>query len=500
MKYSGITKRWAINTLLVVLLILVAIATILFIILHMNYYETVNRKLKAQYSDSVANFFNSYTGDTNEKFKSGAMEFVENYTEKDSVEVCVIDKNGKLCVSSNGFGVEGNNNTSIPDYEIALNTKSRVGQFIGKNENNEKIMAMTFLLPPVEGQNTGAVRYIISLKKIDKQLMKLVLTLVLVIVIIIGLVSISGLFFIQSIVNPVRKINETAKRIAKGDWEARVETSENNDEINELCKTFNYMATEISKTDRMKNDFISTVSHEMRTPLTAIKGWGETILQMNNSDPKLTKRGIEVIIGESTRLNQVVEDLLDLSRLMNGGFKLRIQKIDVLAELDDAEFVFKDRSNREGIELIYNVPHIPAPMDGDSNRIKQVFVNILDNAFKYTKQGGKISVSAEINDIKNVEDKCNLDIHVQDTGCGIKREDLPHIKEKFYKTNITVKGTGIGLAVCDEIMKMHNGNITIQSEENVGTTVTLSFVVDKVEIPEEQQIPLIEEGEQENEQ
>lgn len=502
MRFSGITRRWAINTLLVVLLILIAISSTFLIILRAHYYDVVNNRLRFQYSDSVANFFKVYTtGKSEELFNTGAREFVENYSEKDTVEVWVIDKDGKACVSSNGFGFANNNEIDMPDYNIALNTESRVGKYIGKSQSGEKIMAKTYLLPQVDGENSGAVRYMISLEKIDYQLLKLILILLLIIAIIVGLVTVSGLFFIQSIVNPVREINDTAKRIAKGDWEARVKKTENNDEITDLCRSFNYMASEISKTDRMKNDFISTVSHEMRTPLTAIRGWGETILQMDESDQQLTKRGIEVIVSEATRLNQVVEDLLDLSRLMNGGLTLKIQKIDVLAELDEAEFVFKDRSKREGIELIYNVPHLPAPMDGDGNRIKQVFVNILDNAFKYTKQGGTISVSADFEEIEDNKDKYILNIYFQDTGCGIDKQDLPHIKEKFYKSNISVKGTGIGLAVCDEIMKLHEGNLDIQSELGIGSTITLSFKVDKVELPEEPSLTsLIEERTEEDEQ
>ena len=154
------------------------------------------------------------------------------------------------------------------------------------------------------------------------------------------------------------------------------------------------MAHEIKESERMKNEFISTVSHELRTPLTAIKGWGETILEDPIKDEALTKRGLNVIISESERLTSLVEELLDFSRMENGNLTMRMSSMDVLAELDEAVFVFKDRSMREGKELLYNVSEVPAPMTGDPNRIKQVFVNILDNSFKYTEAGGTISVTA----------------------------------------------------------------------------------------------------------
>ena len=235
------------------------------------------------------------------------------------------------------------------------------------------------------------------------------------------------------------------------------------------------MLNEVSATDKIKNDFISTVSHELRTPLTAIKGWGEMLRELGPDDIELTKRGTDIIISESERLSQLVEELLNFSRLQNGTLSLRLEKIDVLAELDETIFVFKERSKRDGIELTYSAPDLPAPMMADPNRIKQVFVNILDNAFKYTEQGGMVSVEAFIDDEK-------LIIQVLDTGCGIAQEDLPNVKMKFYKANIQVRGSGIGLAVVDELIKMHNGTLDIQSKLGIGTTVTIVLPIEKVVI------------------
>lgn len=220
------------------------------------------------------------------------------------------------------------------------------------------------------------------------------------------------------------------------------------------------------------------ISHELRTPLTAIKGWGETLLQVGDTDPTLLSKGMQVIIDESGRLTGIVEELLDFSRMQNGKLSMRMEKIDVLAELDDAVFVFRERALREGIELIYNVPHLPAPMNGDANRIKQVFVNILDNAFKYTEQGGKVIVVANITNT-------TLEIMVGDTGCGIPEGDLPHVTEKFYRSNVSARGSGIGLAVVDEIVKLHHGTLKINSVVGEGTTVSVLFTIDPVVLPDE---------------
>ena len=485
---SGITRRWLRNTLLVVVAILFFVGILFLFVIKDYYYSTVNLKLASQYSNSVANFFSSYTGGSKAKFEIGAREYIANFAQKDVMEVWVIDEDGNVVISSSGFEID---KQKIPDYESALKSDVRSGTFMGKNEYGEKINAATFLLPKVDGEEVGAVRYIASMESINWQLAKVAILIFAMLFLIISLIIASGLFFIRTIVKPVKDINEIANKIAEGDLSARLPPQEYNDEISELCENINHMAEEISSSDKMKNDFVSTVSHEMKTPLTAIKGWGETLLDMGDSDPALTKRGIEVIIAESGRLTGVVEDLLDLSRIMNGRLTLRKEKIDILAELDETIFVFKDRSVREGIELVYNAPDMPAPTEGDPGRIKQVFVNVLDNAFKYTEQGGKINVFAEVIDptTDDEEEHSTLRIFVEDTGCGISEEDLPKVKSKFYKSNISVRGSGIGLAVCDEIVNMHDGSLEIESKLGVGTCVIISFPVEHVENTVDKSLP-----------
>ena len=244
-----------------------------------------------------------------------------------------------------------------------------------------------------------------------------------------------------------------------------------NDEIGDLADNINTMASEISAADKMKNDFISTISHELRTPLTSIKGWGET-LTLGNQDnvDELTKKGLQVIVKEAGRLEGFVEELLDFSRLQSGRMQLRLSKTDILAELEETLFTFRERAIREGYEVRYSVPEIPSVADADANRLKQVFMNILDNALKYSRPGSKIFVKAEF--IKK-DDKEFVQIAVADQGCGISAEDLPHVKEKFYKANMSVRGSGIGLAVTNEIVNLHKGTLDVDSVEGKGTLVTI---------------------------
>lgn len=472
MHFNGITKRWVLNTLGVISALLLLVSIIASIAIHFYYYEYVEMTLNSRADDSVSNFFSLYSN-TDEQFESRAREFIEGFKAKDIMEVWVIDKQGNVIISSSGFPV--NDPPEMPDYQEALqSTKSDTARWTGKLPSGEKVMALTQLL----GENNGAVRYLISLEEVDSQVSTFILLIFFVCLLAIALVAMSGSFFIQSIVKPVMQINEAAQKFAHGDFSTRIDSHHYNDEISELGETINYMASELSEADRVKNDFISTISHELRTPLTAIKGWGETLLQVGDTDPTLLSKGMQVIIDESGRLTGIVEELLDFSRMQSGKLSMRLEKIDVLAELDDAVFVFRERALREGIELIYNVPHLPAPMNGDANRIKQVFVNILDNAFKYTEQGGKVIVVANIIDT-------TLEIMVGDTGCGIPEEDLPHVTEKFYRSCVSARGSGIGLAVVDEIIKLHHGTLKINSVVGEGTTVSVLLPIEPVVLTDE---------------
>ncbi len=469
---NGLTKRWFVQTSIMIIAFLLVICVVGAFSIHSYYYSSVERKIKTYSNSIVDTYFEAYS-DNYDSFEQGARNFISDFTDKASMEVWMIDKFGNVIISSSGFPI--GSFTEIPEYEVAVTDANATARWTGELQSGEKVTTLTKVIKNSSGEMIGAVRYLVSLEEVDAQLNSWYLIITAVFVVLVLVLLLSGMVFINSIVKPIREINDTARMISDGNYDAKIDHYLYKDEVGELCDAINNMAEKIKISDKIKNDFISTVSHELRTPLTAIKGWGETLLQVGDTDPALTQRGMNVIISESTRLNGIVEELLDFSRMQSGRMSLKIEKMDILAELDETVFAFKDRSIREGIELTYNSPDLPAPMDGDPDRIKQVFVNVLDNALKYTKQGGKIITVAEIKDDR-------IKITISDTGCGISQEDLPHVKEKFYKTNMTVHGSGIGLAVVDEIIRMHNGTFDIDSILGQGTTVTICFDIDHVEI------------------
>ncbi|MBQ8904113.1 MAG: HAMP domain-containing histidine kinase, partial [Oscillospiraceae bacterium] len=353
----------------------------------------------------------------------------------------------------------------MPDYEKALSSSDNSGYHIGYLENSEKYMAVTVLLKTDNSVSKSAIRIITSLDGIDSQIVAITIAIGSVSVMVILLVLVLGMYFIKSIVHPIRRIGTNARKLATGDFSARIEV-EQDDEIGELCSVFNYMADELENTENIKNEFISSVSHELRTPLTAIKGWSETITEID--DPVTRKKGLRIITKETERLSSMVEELLDFSRMQNGKFSMQMSDMDIIAELADAVLMYGEKAKDDNIAVVFNEDEDVAIVNGDKNRLRQVFINIIDNAIKYSSSGGTVTITTE----KNSE---RIVIFIADTGCGISKTDLPKIKNRFYKANNTVRGSGIGLAVADEIVKMHGGSLDVSSELGKGTTVSITL-------------------------
>ena len=229
----------------------------------------------------------------------------------------------------------------------------------------------------------------------------------------------------------------------------------------------NDMSRQIGQNEKMKSEFISSVSHELRTPLTAINGWGETILEDPTGDPVQMRRGIRIILNEARRLSTMVEELLEFSKMEDGRFTLRIEETDLQAEFEDAIFTYRELFRQEGIELRYEAgdEDLP-PIPGDPERLKQVFCNVLDNAAKHGGAGKRIDASI-------VREGGEQVVRVRDYGPGVPEEELPYVKQKFYKGSSKARGSGIGLAVCDEIVKLHGGTFEIGNAEGGGAVVTI---------------------------
>lgn len=457
---NSIVKRWTVGVLSIVTLTVFAAAVALcFFIRVYNY-----RALVAAVPEYVSSFEQLSHANADEYWNT-AVNLTENFENMDKVKVTVFNSNGIVIASTDGF-TESVDVEELPDYAAALTAENGIGSWQGRDPvTGESIAATTVAVKNSSDTLLGAYRYVVSLRVFNGAMIRYYLVVAGVGAIMITLVLISGLYFVSSIVKPVRQVTGVARKIAMGDLSARLKPK-SSDEIGELCDAINYMASELGKTETLKNDFLSSVSHELRTPLTAIRGWGETVSMAIGSDDDTVRRGIDVILSETGRLSNLVEELLDFSRLQSGSFKVNMQPTDILSVVDEAVNMYEEIARKQGIAMTYFPLTVSVCVKADRDRLKQVLINIIDNAVKYTNSGGQIIISAVM------DDNC-IRIIVQDTGVGIPKRDVDHVKERFYKANKTVRGSGIGLAVADEIIKQHNGLLLVESTENVGTAVTV---------------------------
>ncbi len=465
---KGITRRWVKSILLVTAALIVVIVTVLCLLFNSYIKSSVRTRAEEMCSDySVLN-----TAKESE-LSSLAASFVNDFSHKDEMEIQIYGAGKNLLASTSGFLIT---ESKIPDYDMAKQSAEKYAVWSGKNDNGEHIMAGTEIL------TVGAIRWVISAEKTYRRIIIIDAVMIAAGIAMLIFIATWGLKYINSIVNPIREIGNTTRKIAMGDFDARI-TITSDDEIGELCDGINYMASELAQTENMKNDFISSVSHELRTPLTAIRGWGETAKNaVENPDKELMDKALTVILKETERLSGLVEELLDFSRIQSGRLSLNMRNFNVSVPFYEAADMYSELASKQDIKLDVTLQENLPPVFGDPDRIKQVFINVIDNAVKYTGHGGQVLISGYL------EEGC-ITVKVSDTGVGIPEKDIDRVKEKFYKANKTVRGSGIGLAVADEIMKQHNGLLFLESREGVGTVVTIVLPIaeekDNKEIKEE---------------
>lgn len=462
MAKRSITKRWIINNLGVIILALLVIQMAIIYAIQNYFYSSAKQYLVSKIN-AVTSVLSIHSQDSTANFSAEMRNMLETFNEKDKIELMAINSKGRVVLTSSGFSPDAS--ASMPDYEDAM--VNGEGSYIGKLPGGEKILAVSVPISSINSEYSS-VRMVTSLTEIDETIKTYIIVIMAICLIIIFIIVSTGLYFAGSIVKPIRQISGIARKFAMGDFSVRI-SNNSADEIGDLCTAINHMADELSNAEAMKNEFISSVSHELRTPLTAIKGWAETLMIDGGGSPDTMKKGVGVIVNEAERLSQMVEELLDFSRMQNGHFTLQNANMDILAELGDAVLIYSDKAKRENIQIIYNEPEMLPFVFGDKNRIRQVFINIIDNAVKYSSSGDTVTINAS-------EADGNVVVSVADTGCGIKRSDLAKVKTKFYKANHTRRGSGIGLAVADEIITMHSGVMDIASPgEGKGTTVTITL-------------------------
>lgn len=463
-RLSGIERRWFVNNVGVIMLLVAA--CVLGVVFSMAaYYDTNLRSGLENKAKTTTDFFSNYISQSYKEYYQSCIKFAQTFEEKDRLELQFISANGKLVASS--YGKFAGRSPSTPEIQQAIDSQ-QIRHYKGRNPlTGERILAVSSPMIYTNGEVIGVLRYVTSLRNADLQILMIALIAVTIGLLFIGSIFFLSSFFIKSILVPVSQINATAKRIAAGSYGVQI-PGQYDDEIGELVSTINDMSVKIGQAEKTQTEFISSVSHELRTPLTAISGWGETLLTSENLDAE-TRRGVVIIAREAKRLTGMVEELLEFTRMQDGRFTLHVETADILAEFEDTVFMCGNRLKQEGICLHYDgcdeeIPEIPC----DVARMRQVFLNILDNAAKHGGEGKRIDASI-------AHEGSFVVIRMRDYGPGIPEEELPHVKLKFYKGSSKARGSGIGLAVCEEIVTMHGGTLTLENAEGGGTLVTISI-------------------------
>ena len=438
---NSITKKWLRGSLLTTLLVLLLAEGLFLFQSYNTYYGGVRQAVNSRFV-SISGQLKMYTGDekaTQSQRRSQALRrMVEQFDEKDKFEFTLLDAGGQVLASSTGRAGEL---SSLEDFQQAMASPDGRGEAIYRSAAGERVLAIT-ILTPYQAEDIAALRLVTSLTLVDEQVIRLIWISLGVAAAVLGFSLWSGLFFIRSIVTPLHQVERVAHEIAQGSLDARLPDQGRDDEIGRLCGAI-----------------------ELRTPLTSIRGWVETIAAIRDPADENYQKGLTIIGRETDRLYDMVEELLDFSRLQS-GMKMNCQALDLVAELTDAALFVEARMNKAGLRLVYEEPELPLPVWADAGRLRQVFINLLDNAIKYSNPGGAITLEL-------LQDGENVYVLIRDEGRGISPEDLVNVKQKFFKGKNSVRGSGIGLAVAEEIITALDGTMDLESTLGKGTTVKI---------------------------
>ena len=464
---EGLRKR-VIKYYFIMIIITVALFEGLFMFYLQNYYyNSAKQSLISQATytmdiyDGVGMESTSFENKVHNIFEKGQVSNNTNFT------VEFIDKNKNVILDK--YGIKTNEKYEYEDVNRALRGNNTLTPYTYNiSGTNEHVMSISVPLR-VNNQIEGVVRYSLSLKSIDNTVIKLVCFFILAGVIILIIALLLSLKFAESLIRPLKNLKQFANELAQGNYNIKLKKEElHNDEIADLVRTFEHMAVEIDKSRKLKEEFISSVSHELRTPLTSIKGWSETLGYEGIGKEELDL-GLGIIQDETERMISLVEDLLDFSRLSSDRIRLQIDMVDVrkLAKGVVAQLTVK--ANEKNITLLteFKTEDI-VDIQGDKNRLRQVLINLVQNAIQFTSEGGYIVVI-----VSQGEEFTTFT--VTDNGVGIKKENLTKVLDKFFQEDYNKAGSGLGLAISNEIVKLHGGKMIIESEKNVGTTITFTL-------------------------
>lgn len=335
---------------------------------------------------------------------------------------------------------------------------------------------------PVEGGSSDYIIYVIdnreTMRSLNDQLLQIIVEAMAVGLVISVFLS---LLLAKTMIAPIQELTHAAEKVASGDFSDKVENS-SKDEIGVLTRTFNDMAVQLEDTlddlkrsEQMRREFVANVSHELRTPITGVKSYAETLAADPDMPADTRERFLNVILNESDRMTKIVQDLLTLSLFDAGSFEFSFDEFSFETSVRDVYNAVRMEAQAHGHVFVLEVePGIPR-IRGDKARVEQVLMNMVSNAIKYTKDGGRITIKAGV---RGGEVWCS----VKDNGIGIPKDDTTKVFDRFYRVDKARSresgGTGLGLSIAQEIVVRHGGRIDLKSRLGHGTTITVWLPVE----------------------
>ncbi|MGL4913909.1 MAG: ATP-binding protein [Romboutsia sp.] len=465
--FEGLRKK-IIKNYFTIIIITVALFEGLFIFYIQNYYyDSVRQSLKTQVEYTNLSYHTPTMGAVS--FDTKISNIIEKQKSEQNVKYAIeiINKNSEVILDPYGFKVK--EKVKFEDVDRALRDVKDLTPYTYRiADTNEHVMSISV---PLKTNNVieGVVRYTASLDKIDNMIFKLTLGLILAGICILLIAISLSLRFAETLIQPLRELKQFANELAHGNYSIKLKnTNISDDEIGDLAQTFEHMAAEIDKSEKLKEEFISSISHELRTPLTSIKGWSETLGYEGITQDELDL-GLGIIQDETERLIKLVTELLDFSRLSSDRIKLQIDMVDIKHLTIGVVNQLKVKSSEKNIMLSVEFEDEEIEqVQGDKNRLRQVLINLVQNAIKFTSENGFVKMVVS-------QDEDYTTIKVVDNGCGIESENLDKVLDKFFQEDYNKAGSGLGLAISHEIVKLHGGNMNIESEKGLGTTIIITI-------------------------
>ena len=463
-RIKGLRRRWLINTVGVLTALGLVCVLAVTAVFAAYYYSSMESDMRYR-ARTTTEFFADYLNQSYNEYYQSCITYAQTFEDKNDIELQFINAQGGIVASSHGSWAGPSPTTS--DISNAI-SKRIIDKYVGANPSTgERIMAVSSPMIYSNGEVIGVLRYVTSTSVMDMQIAYIAGISLLALLLVLAVVLISSNYYIHSILLPLGEIIDKAKKITNGSYGIQIQTSYD-DEIGELADTINEMSIKINQNEKMQSEFISSLSHELRTPLTAITGWSETLLSSDDLAID-TRRGMKIIHREAGRFTDMVLELLDFTRIQDGRMTLNMELTDIRSEFEDTIYMYGSRLAQDGIKLEYEYTDDDIPeISCDPKRLRQVFLNILDNAAKHGSDGKRIDARMEYK-------KDTVIVKIRDYGPGIPEDELPLVKKKFYKGSAKARGSGIGLAVCDEIVQMHGGNLTLENAQGGGTLVTVKL-------------------------